>query len=364
MYEPLLTKISAVEAEEISWLWKPYIPRGKVTILDGLPGTGKTYFALALAAALSAGGSIFDEPATEPAKVIYLTQEDGLEDTIKPRLDKLNANGDNILILKGSTEQTGIHLNKLGMADGQSEIPQPQDAQNYRPFDLSQIKVLEAALEQVQPQLVIIDNITSYLGPKIDMNKAQAVAPLMNELAGLARKTRCGFLMIRHPSKSVKDFAIHIGAGSYAFAGVVRSMLLIGKDPEDPSKSVMVHNKYNLSLQGQSLSFRITEEGDFKWGGYCDVTAAQLIARDTHREGRNQYQKELAKELLIQLLKDGPILAKLVYEATKRAKISERTIDRVKEELNIQSIKTLEGWVWVLPSVRGALDEHCPQSAG
>jgi hypothetical protein len=88
---------------------------------------------------------------------------------------------------------------------------------------------------------------------------------IMNELSDLAQKFKCAFLMIRQPSKQIRDFAIHIGAGSYAFAGVVSSMLLIGKDPADPSKSVMVHNKYNLSVQGQSIRFRITEEERFEW---------------------------------------------------------------------------------------------------
>ena len=118
-----------------------------------------------------------------------MTKEDGLADTIKPRLDKMGANGDNILILKGSKEQSGIDLSKLVFHEKQfEEKPKAEDDQNCQPFDLSQMEVLKEALVQARPRLVIIDNITSYLGPKISMNKAQDVAFLMNEISNLAQR--------------------------------------------------------------------------------------------------------------------------------------------------------------------------------
>ncbi len=346
-YEPVLIKISAVAAEEIAWLWRPYLPLGKVTILDGLPGTGKTYFALALAAALSSGSPIFNEPTGEPAKVIYMTREDGLADTIKPRLDKMGATGENILILKGSTP--------FGSTDNLSDQPLSERGKDYRPFNLSQLEVLEAALEQTWPRLVIIDNITSYLGPKIGMNQAQDIAALLNAISDLAHQHQAAFLLIRHPAKQIRDFTIYSGAGSYAFAGVVRSMLLIGRDPQDPDTSVMVHNKYNLSGQGPSVSFGITEDGIFEWRGYSAVTASQLTAPDAVKEKISQNVKQLAKEWLLGLLKDGPLASKMAYRMAGSAGISKRTLERAKEELRISSLKSAEGWFWILPPDAGDL---------
>ncbi len=344
-YEPVLLKLSNLAAEEIAWLWRPYLPLGKVTILDGLPGTGKTYFALALAAALSNGSPIFNEPTGEPAKVIYLTREDGLEDTIKPRLDKMGANGEHILVLKGSAN--------FGSMDGGSRQPLSAGGKDYRLFDLSQLEVLEAALEQTKPRLVIIDNIASYLGPKIGMNQAQGIAVLMNAISDLAQKYQAAFLLIRHPAKKLRDFVIYSGAGSYAFAGVVRSMLLIGKDPEDPDTSVMVHSKYNLSGQGPSVSFGITEDGSFEWRGYSAVTASQLFAPDAVKEKFSQSLKQLAKKWLLGMLQDGPLAATQVFDEAKKAGISERTLKRAKEELGIKSVKSVEEWFWVLSSTGG-----------
>jgi hypothetical protein len=358
-YEPVLTKISAIEPEELSWLWDPYIPEGKITILDGLPGTGKTYFALAMAAALSTGSPICDEPAGAPVKTIYMTREDGIADTIRPRLDKLDADGDNILILQGSKEPAQalqFDLKSFGvLGTDEAEKSIAEGSAKYQPFDLSQIEVLETALNQVQPKLVIVDNVTSFLGLN-DMNNAQEIAALLNKISNLAQQFQCAFLLIRHPSKSAKGHSIHRGAGSFAFAGVVRSMLLIGKDPEDPSTSVLVHHKFNLSKQGQSIRFWITDEGLFAWCGYCDVTASQLIAPESSWNGNHLKQKELAKDLLIRLLRDGAQSANLIYQVAERAKISGRTIERAKEELGILSVKSSEGWSWTLPDNFSDLD--------
>ena len=79
-----LINMSEITRQEVDWLWYPYIPFGKVTIVQGDPGEGKTMLLMSLIARLSNGEPVFgQEEVREPMTCIYQTAEDGLADTIK-----------------------------------------------------------------------------------------------------------------------------------------------------------------------------------------------------------------------------------------------------------------------------------------
>jgi RecA-family ATPase len=212
---PKLTPLSDVTSEEVTWLWEPYLPLGKISIVEGDPGLGKTFFALAVATSISNGWPLIGKDGTQnqtvtPGKVLYLTAEDGLGDTLRPRLEKICANVTNIIALEGKT------------TPGKDEMI---------PVSLLDVEVLREALNQVRPTLIIIDPIQAYLGQGTNMNRAEEVRPLLSMLGKLAAEFKSAVILIRHLTKSGKDRASYRGMGSIDFTAVARSVLLVGKDP-------------------------------------------------------------------------------------------------------------------------------------
>ena len=203
-----------VEQTEVSWLWYPYIPFGKLTILQGNPGEGKTYFAMQLAAACTTGKALPNMTPLEPFNVIYQTAEDGLGDTVKPRL--INA---------------GADLNRVLVIDD-SELP----------LTLSDERI-ERAIVENQAHLLIIDPIQAFLGADVDMNRANEVRPIFRKLGDIAHRHACAIILIGHLNKSVGTQSTYRGLGSIDMTAAVRSLLFIGRVKNDPTTRVLTHEK-------------------------------------------------------------------------------------------------------------------------
>ena len=104
-----MIRMSEIESQEVKWLWYPFIPYGKLTIIQGDPGDGKTTLVLNIAAKLSKGESLgSDIDVHEPVNVIYQTAEDGLADTVKPRLELAGADCEKILVIDESDGGGGV----------------------------------------------------------------------------------------------------------------------------------------------------------------------------------------------------------------------------------------------------------------
>jgi len=331
---PKLTCLSNVRSEDITWLWEPYLPLGKLSILEGDPGQGKTFLALALAAVVSNGWSLLnkDGTMTQPVKkgrVLYLTCEDGLADTLRPRLEKMGANLENIIALEGQ------------YITGSEEI---------KAVSIQDVNVLRSALEQVEPSLVVIDPIQGFLGPGINMNRAEEVRPLMSILGKLATEFKCAILIIRHLTKSGKDRVGYRGMGSIDFTGAARSVLLVGKNPDNEADRVIVHTKSNLSEYGKSIGFTIND-GKFEWLGHVEVTAAEVLAPERvdfeDEEEKTPYKE--ARKYLIDNLKDGAKPAKEILDGVQYSGFSIRTLKSAKAALKIQSFKQGDIWYWSFP---------------
>lgn len=333
---PKLTCLSDVEPEEVSWLWEPYLPFGKITILEGDPGQGKTFFALAIAAAVSNGWPLIGKDGAmsqyaKQGRVLYLTCEDGLGDTLRPRLEKMGANLNNILALEGKYQAGKEDLTLVSLQD---------------------IEVLRNAFEMVEPSLVVIDPIQGFLGPDVNMNRAEEVRPLMSMLGKLAEEFKCAVLLIRHLTKSGKDKASYRGMGSIDFTGAARSVLLVGKNPDNETERVMIHTKSNLAEYGKSIGFTIINEGKFEWLGHVEVTAAEVLAperlKDPDERDRTPIQE--ARQYLIDALEDGPKPAKELINGAKYSGFSIRTLKTAKAELKIESYREGDIWFWSFPN--------------
>jgi hypothetical protein len=309
---PLIVCMAQVTAEPVSWIWPPYIPRRKVTLLEGDPGAGKTWLALMLASIVTRGDLFphddgVPEARREPANVVYLSAEDGLGDTLRPRLDAAGADVSRVHALVGW-----------------------QQGDMQGPISLGDSSPIAQALETVKPALVIIDPLQAYLGASVDMHRANETRPVLTSLAALAETYDCAILVIRHLGKSSKDRAVYRGLGSIDFAAAARSILLAGQDPQSPHRRVLAHVKSSLAALGPSMGYEL-REGQFFWTGRSDVTAEDLLRPYMMDEERSAVEE--AEDLLRETLADGEKPAKVVFREAKRAGVSERTLRRAKKGL-------------------------------
>ena len=320
-----LIHMDEVEATNTRWLWYPYIPYGKITIIQGDPGEGKTTLVLHLAAELTQGKMFGSEEQHETVTVIYQTAEDGLADTIKPRLIAANADCTKVLVID-ETEQC------VSMTDGR----------------------LEAAIQQTEAKLVILDPIQAYLGAAVDMHRANEVRPIMSHLAGIAEKYGCAIVLIGHMNKSSGQKASYRGLGSIDFAAAARSVLIVARDKENPQVRVMIHAKSSLAPEGKPVAFELDADNGFRFIGEYDGNPSELLSSsDGKKKGK------LAEELLLHELREGAKSQKDILAKAEKCGISKRTIDAAKKALGVQSEKTPDGWFWSLPDDKDARLQEC-----
>ena len=303
-----------VKSREIKWLWYPYIPLGKITIVQGDPGDGKTTFVLSLLSIISNGENL---PCCDKkifGNSIYQNTEDDNEDTIKPRLEKHGADCSKVCYID---KKTG----SVSLDDGE----------------------LEKAVIEANAKVLVLDPIQSFIGENIDMNRANAVRPRMNKLKELAEKTGCAVILVGHLNKNSGGKVNYRGLGSIDFSAAARSVLVVGKTSNDPSLRVVAQQKNNLAPLGDSLAFTL-ENGKVEWLGKYDITASDLLSfSGVPRETPKQIA---ASALLNEILEDGELSFKTIIKKASENNISKRTLMEAKASLNIQSIKRSDGWYW------------------
>ena len=297
-----IIRMSNVEMTPVEWLWKPYLPFGKLSVLQGNPGEGKTYFAMHLAAACTNGKLLPNMERMEPFNVIYQTAEDGLGDTVKPRLIEAGADLDRVLVIDDSEVQ-------LTLSDER----------------------IEKAIIENDARLVIIDPIQAYLGADVDMNRANEVRPIFMRLGQVAQRTGCAILLIGHLNKAAGMQSLQRGLGSIDIAAAVRSVMFIGKLKHDPTMRILTHEKSSLAPPGVSLAFSLGDEGGFRWVGEYDITADEMLSGiEPQRETKTQQ----AKDLICTLLAGGKrVLSEDIDKAALERGIPGRTVRDAKREL-------------------------------
>ena len=254
-----------IEPKEVKWLWYPYIPFGKVTLIQGDSGDGKSTFALNLAALLTRGDALpFTGVSHEPMRVIYLNAEDDADDTVVPRFMK--ANGDRSRLFFISEEKR-----RLNFSDDR----------------------IREAIVSTGARVCILDPLASYLGADVSMNLANEVRPRFESLIEVARETGCAIIVVIHMNKAEGMNAKYRASGSGDIVAAARSVVVIGRprDDEGPDHRVMAHSKSNLAPLGSSILFSV-RDGVVEFIDTIDITADQLVgaygaakARETKRAG-------------------------------------------------------------------------------
>ena len=315
-----IIKMSEIQSEEIEWLWYPFIPYGKLTIIQGDPGDGKTTLALNIAAKLSRGESLDEEmKISEPINIIYQTAEDGLADTVKPRLELADADCERILVIDESSEA-------LSMADER----------------------LEEAIKLTNAKLLILDPIQAYLGAGTDINRANEARDMTKKLGALAEKYKCAVLLIGHMNKASGTKASYRGIGSIDFFAVARSVLLVGRIEGEESLRAVVQIKNNLAAFGNSKAFELSEEG-FRWIGDYDISADEVLGGIAPKANK----LDQAKRLLLELAEGtNRMQSKDIFEIAKEEEISKRTLENAKRELNINAKKINNTWYWDFEKIK------------
>ena len=312
-----IIRMSEVDTQAVEWLWKPYIPFGKVTIVQGNPGEGKTTFALRLAAACTTGGTLPGMKPLPPFQVIYQTAEDGLGDTVKPRLIEAEADLDRVLVIDEAKRE-------LTLSDER----------------------IEKAITQNGARLIILDPIQAYMGEKADMNRANEVRPMFRRLADVAERTGCAVILIGHLNKAAGGQSAYRGLGSIDFRAAARSVLLIGRVKREPNVRVIVHDKSSLAPEGKPVAFCLDPETGFSWIGEYDITADELLSG---AGGNTTTKTEQAEKLILDLLADGKELASEdIVKAAAEAGISERTVKNARRNLDtrIEVIRRGNQWYY------------------
>lgn len=316
--------LADVEPRSVEWLWESYLPRAEPVILAGDGGVGKSYLALEISAAVTRGRPLPLGSRTPPADVLYVTDEDDIEATIKPRVNQLDA------------DQTRFHT--MDLADGSA-------SSWFR-------CALDAALE-LRAALIVIDPIQSFVGPGKDMNKVADMRQFMQKMRLLAQRTGATVLIIAHTNKGTGAKAQYRVSGSTDIVNASRSTLIAGRVEVDGEEMcVMAHVKSNYAAKGPTLRYEISESG-FSWQGPVVVTAEDISS------GKREASKiTLAAQFLLELLSKGSCPQSAVYRQALARGISAATLRRAQRLLCIPSKKCGNHWVWALPETQGAQHDH------
>ena len=318
--EMKIRRMSDVQLQEVAWLWKPYIPFGKITIIQGDPGEGKTTLALRVAAACSTGTALPGMEACTSFDVIYQTAEDGLGDTVKPRLIEAGADESRILNI--------VEDNKsLSLLDER----------------------IEKAIVQTGAKLMILDPMQGYLGDKIDMNRANEIRTVLKNVAAVAERTGCAIVLVGHLNKASGMSSAYRGLGSIDFRAAARSVLLVGRLRKEPSVRVIVHDKSSLAPEGKSMAFNLGNDAGFYWiDGYEDISSEDILSGFGITAETKTAQ---AEELIRSALADGnEIPCDEIFRTAERKQISRRTVNEAKKNIpEIVTKKVGAKWMWSIP---------------
>ncbi len=313
-YELKLINMEDIKCENVEWLWYPFIPYGKITIIQGDPGEGKTTLVLQMIAKLTRGEAIINGETKMPINVIYQTAEDGLSDTIKPRLVAANADCSKIVVI------------------------------DDRETPLTMLDVrLEKAIAETGAKLVVLDPIQGFLGADIDMHRANEIRPVMKYIAEIAEKYHCAILLIGHMNKCNMGKSAYRGLGSIDFQAAARSVLIVGRIKNEPEIRVVCQIKNSLAPEAKSIAFKLSEKNGFEWIGECDIKADELLCGTA-----KGIKQKTAIDFLENTLSNGKMPQTKIAELAEKNGISNKTLRNAKKTLDIKASKIGNQWYWEL----------------
>ena len=314
-------RASEVTPTEVKWLWYPYIPFGKVTILQGDPGDGKSKLMLSIAALLSKGKPLpftDGESAYEPMTIIYQTTEDDADDTVVPRFIKSDGDRYNLIFIKED---------KRNLTFGDNRIKE--------------------AILQYGAKLVILDPMSSYIGGECSLNAANETRAEFNHLISVAKETGCAIVIIAHVNKARDVSPLYRTSGSIDIAGAARSILGVVRKKDSEDERIMVQVKSNLARTGSAILFEVAENG-VNFIDEVEITADEAYKETMPKMGRPTERVDAAEAFIRNMLKDGKMLATECEAKLEAAGFKKSTIKKAKKNAGVLSEKAGIIWSWRL----------------
>lgn len=338
IWEPSLVRFDAIDPRPVQWLWRDRLAQGRISLLVGVPGCGKSFVSCDLAARISTGSQWPDGAPIERGEVIFITAEDDPHDTIRPRLDAHGADVSKVHLLQG------VHR------------VDPTGERKEQMFSLADVVILEKVMARVKKcRLIVIDPIGSFLGGRTDSNRDNEVRSVLAPVSKIAEASGAAILIVAHRRKGSSGSADETTLGSRAFTGLARAVWHLSKDPDDPKRRLFLPGKNNLSGISSGLAFSI--EGDpasVYWEPdplLMDADEAMAAERESSDRGDRSAIDEAMRWLKGEL-SDGAVPAKSIKDKAKQDGIAQRTLERAAERLSI--LRGRDGFTgpfkWSLPS--------------
>ncbi len=334
--EPLRLKVynlQDIAPQPVTWLWPQRFPVGKFCMLAGDPGLGKSYLTLDVASRISLGGKWPNGGDVPIGNVLIISVEDGMADTIVPRLTLLGADLKRIRCIGATVE----------------------NSEETRAFNLQDhLQLLEDQILEFKATLLILDPVLAFTGNK-DTHKSSDVRAVMAPLAEMADATQCTILAIIHLNKKSGEFnSIYRLTGSLDFAAAARSVMVVGKHPDIEGRRVFAPVKMNLSAMPPAIEFAFLDDGLFAWGQESTLEANDILSVPINPEDKST--REQVKDFLLDLLHDGPMYAKDIWRAVDDHGYAKNTVRRAADDIGVQTwqnkgkagAKGSPGWTWGL----------------
>jgi hypothetical protein len=337
-----LVLVADVDREQVRWLWPGRVPRGKVTVLDGDPGTGKSTLTLTIAAKVTTGSPFPDGARPEVGDVILLSAEDDIGDTIRPRLEAAGADLARCWVLPDVTPHV----------DSPKEKPQPP-----RPPELpADLDALEGMVKDKAAALVVIDPLMAFLSGQVNAHVDQDIRRVLSSVGYMAARTGAAVVIVRHMNKG-NGSALYRGSGSIGIVGAARAGLMVAPDPDDDSRRILAMSKSNLAKEPDSLAYRIVEDERYGvarlvWDGTSRHRANDLVRARVDEDEAPALAE--AVRVLKEILADGPLAAGNVKKQAATAGVAERTLHRARQALGVTTRRQGFGqgaiYVWSMPA--------------
>ena len=340
----VITRLSAVEPEPVAWIWQGYVPLGKVSMLDGLPDLGKSTIAVDLASRVTTGAGMPDGSTSgldAPAAVVLFTAEDGLADTVRPRVDAAGGDPERVHVVRAV-----VVANRAG---------KPIERWPTLADDLG---ALEATVLDLGARLVIVDVLMAYLGTETNSYRDQDMRAVLSPLAAMAERVGCAVVLLRHPTKGMNPDPVLAGGGSIGIVGAARVGLLVAFDPDDQAppnerRRLLAVSKCNIAPKAPTMAYRIVQDAGalvarISWEGTTEHRAEQLTASAIGKRADSN-----ATEVARELMEDLPMLAPDAHEQCRLAGLSHEAVLRALKRLGGCSKKLAGpigahnlGWAW------------------
>jgi hypothetical protein len=310
----------SIQQTAVEWLWYPYIPLGKVTVIQGDPGDGKTMLALNIAALLSVGHAMpISDRKPLLGNSIYQSSEDNVADTIKPRLLGAGADCSKIAFI----EKTDVDIS-------------------------SDIELLEDNIRATEAKLLVLDPLQAYIGRDFDLYRAGDMRRLMRGIATVAAKTGCAIVAIGHMNKASGAKNLYRGLGSIDITASARSVLLVGRAEENREIRMITQIKNSLALEGAPIAFEIGESSCVR---FLENYASPSDCGENGELSVEDGKRELAADIIINMLSSEPKRCTDIFSACELAGIKSRTVETAKKDLGVRSVRKPDGWYWELGGV-------------